>query len=318
MVKYWYDGLRIHERLWNMIYKPRTESNELLMLKFLNSRMTLSERDKQHYLNLKKGFEGEVQFDLLTEKLQCECLILNDLLLKFKNTTFQIDSLIIVPETIYFFEVKNLEGDYFYEQERLYLKPKSEMNNPLIQLNRSESLLRQLLHSLGFKISITASVVFINPEFTLYQAPLDKPFIFPTQVNRYLEKFNTIPSKLNGKHKILADKLVSLHMEDSPFKQIPAYNYGHLRKGFTCEKCTSFSIYVEGKKSICKDCGHVEILEDAVMRSVRELKLLFPNQKITTNVIHEWCGMVVSKRIIKYILDKNYKLIGIHQWAYFE
>jgi hypothetical protein len=301
-----------------MIYKPRTESNELLILKFLNSRMTLSEKDKQHYLNLKKGYEGEVLFDSLTEKLQCECLILNDLLLKFKNTTFQIDSLIIVPDNIYFFEVKNLEGDYYYEQERLYIKPKSEMNNPLIQLNRSESLLRQLLPSLGYRISINASVVFINPEFTLYQAPLDKPFIFPTQVNHYLKKFNSIPSKLNGKHKILADKLVSLHMNDSPYKQIPAYNYGNLRKGFTCGKCTSFSIYIDGKKSICKDCGHVEVLEDAVIRSVSELKLLFPDQKITTNIIHEWCGVVESKRKIRQILEINFKKVGVHQWVYYE
>jgi hypothetical protein len=301
-----------------MIYKPRTESNELLILKFLNSRMDLSDKDKQHYLNLKKGFEGEVLFDSLTEKLQCECLILNDLLLKFKNTTFQIDSLIIVPEDIYCFEVKNLEGDYFYEQERLYMKTRSEISNPLIQLNRSESLLRQLLSSLGFKIPITASVVFINPEFTLYQAPLDKPFIFPTQVNRYLKKLNTIPSKLTRKHTLLAEKLVSLHINDSPYKQIPAYNYGHLRKGFTCEKCTSFSISVEGKKCICKDCGHVEGLEDSVLRSVRELKLLFPDQKITTNIIHEWCGVVESKKTIKNILDKNFKLVGVHQWAYFE
>jgi hypothetical protein len=149
--------------------------------------MNLSDKDKQHFFNLKKGYEGEIIFDSLAEKLQCECFILNDLLLKLNNTMFQIDSLIIIQETIYFFEVKNFEGDYYYESDRLYKKSKSEINNPLNQLNRSESLFRQLLQSLGFNIPILASVVFINPEFTLYQTPLNKPFIFPTQVNRYLK-----------------------------------------------------------------------------------------------------------------------------------
>ena len=185
--------------MWTMPYKSRTESAELLILRSLNTRMNLSDKDKQHYFNLKKGYEGEVIFDSLTEKLQCECLILNDLLLKLNNTTFQIDTLIIFSETIYFFEVKNYEGDYYYESDRLYKKPKSEIINPLNQLSRSESLLRQLLHNLGFNIPIDASVVFINPEFTLYQTPLNKPFIFPTQINRYLKNLNTIPSKLKWK-----------------------------------------------------------------------------------------------------------------------
>ncbi|MET3697195.1 nuclease-like protein [Bacillus oleivorans] len=187
-----------------MPYKARTESNEIQILRVLNSRMSLTENERQHYFNLKKGYEGEVMFDFLTEKLQCDCLILNDLLLQQNNTTFQIDSLIITSETIYVFEVKNFEGDYYYESDRLYRNPNSEITNPLTQLTRSESLLRQLLKSLGFNITIKASVVFINPEFTLYQAPLNKPFIFPTQINRFLNKLNLIPSKLIKKqHMIL-------------------------------------------------------------------------------------------------------------------
>jgi Nuclease-related domain len=301
-----------------MPYKSRTESDELLILNFLNIRMSLSDKDKQHFFNLKKGYEGEKIFDSLTEKLQCECIILNDLLLKLNNTMFQIDSLIITSETIYFFEVKNYEGDYYYESDRLYKSPKSEINNPLNQLTRSESLLRQLLQNLGLNIPIHASVVFINPEFTLYQTPLNKPFIFPTQVNRYLKNLNKTSLKLNGNHKILADKLISLHIKDSPFKLLPSYDYDQLRKGITCFKCTSFSISVEGRKCVCKECGQEELVAIAVLRNVKEFKLLFPNRKITTNVIHEWCKVVISKKRIRRILEKNFKIVGVHQWSFYE
>lgn len=302
----------------NKPYKPRTESTELLILRFLNTRMNLSEKDKQYYFNLKKGYEGEVMFDTLTEKLTCKCLILNDLLLKVNNTHFQIDTLIIISETIYLYEVKNYEGDYYYESDKLYKKPKLEINNPLNQLIRSESLLRQLLHNLGFKIPIDASVVFINPEFTLYQSPLNKPFIFPTQVNRYLNNLNMTPSKLNGKHRMLADKLISLHIEESPYKQLPPYDYDQLRNGITCAVCNSFLISVEGRKCVCNACGHEEVVEAAVIRSVKEFKLLFPNQKITTNVIHDWCKVVTSKKRIRKILEKNFKMVGVHQWSFYE
>ena len=243
--------------------------------------------------------------------------ILNDLLLKQNNTTFQIDSLIILSETIYLFEVKNFEGDYYYESDRLYKKPKSEITNPLTQLNRSESLLRQLLQNLGYNIPINASVIFINPEFTLYQAPLNKPLIFPTQINRFLKNLNTIPSKLNKKHQMLADQLLSLHIKDSPFKLLPSYYYEQLRKGITCAKCSSFSISVVGKICVCNECGYKELISAAVMRCVMEFKLLFPNQKITTKAIHEWCQVIESKKRIKSILEKNFKIIENNRWSYF-
>lgn len=300
-----------------MPYKPRTKSTELQILDFLNTRMNLSDKDQQHYFNLKKGYKGEVMFDSLTEKLQCESFILNDLLLKTNNTTFQIDTLII-KETIHFFEVKNYDGDYYYEADRIYKRPHSEISSPYNQLTRSESLLRQLLQNLGFNLPIAGSVVFINPEFTLYQAPLNKPFIYPTQVNRFLKKLDNSSSKLNRKHKMLADKLISLHMKDSPYKQLPLYDYDQVRKGITCAECNSFAISIEGRKCICMDCGHEEAVSTAVMRSTKELKLLFPNKKITTNLVHEWCQAVVSKKWIRKILERNFKIVGVHQWSFYE
>ncbi|WP_317851488.1 nuclease-related domain-containing protein [Neobacillus bataviensis] len=84
-----------------MAFKGRVESDELKRLRILNIRMELSEQEKRHLFNLEKGYEGEVNFDLLTEKLQNECYVLNDLLLKSNNTSFQIDTTIIYQEPIY-------------------------------------------------------------------------------------------------------------------------------------------------------------------------------------------------------------------------
>lgn len=194
-----------------MLYKPRTSPKELIILELLNKRMELTSKEKQYYFSRKKGYEGEKMFDTSTEKLQCDCLILNDLLFEVSNTTFQIDSLIMMSENIYFYEVKNYEGNYYYQSEKLFKIPKREVVNPLNQVSRCESLLRQLLLSLGYNPRIDASVVFINPEFTLYQAPMDKPIILPTQVKSYIETLNTITSKLTIRHKKLADQLVALH-----------------------------------------------------------------------------------------------------------
>ncbi|WP_100011478.1 nuclease-related domain-containing protein [Lentibacillus sediminis] len=301
-----------------MFYKPRTKPKALVILDLLDKRTDLTGKDKQHYLNLKKGYEGEMLFDTFTEKLQCDCLILNDLLLEINNTTFQIDALIIVQGKIHFFEVKNHEGDYYYQSDKLFKKPKLEVLNPLDQLSRSESLLRQLLLSLSFTPHIDASVVFINPNFTLYQAPLDKPLIFPTQVNRHMDHLNKIPAKPTVQHKKLADQLLTLHKTDSPYSKLPSYDYEQIQKGITCSECKSFSVTVEKRKCVCGVCGYRESVTNAVLRTIKEFQVLFPDKKITSNIIHDWCMVVESKRAIRRILADNFNAVGKHQWTYYE
>ncbi|WP_449538768.1 nuclease-related domain-containing protein [Ferdinandcohnia sp. Marseille-Q9671] len=301
-----------------MIFKPRTKSDELIVFEILNTRTDFSSKDRQYFTNLKKGYEGELLFDSLTEKLQCECLILNDLLLEVNNTTFQIDTLILIDGKINFYEVKNFEGDYYYESNKLFKKPKHEVSNPILQLSRAESLLNQLLRSHGCQLPIDASVVFINPNFTLYQAPLNLQAILPTQINNYIKTQNKITSKLNEKHQKIANLLLSLHITKSPYNKIPRYTYEQLRKGITCELCQSFSILIEGRKYLCEECRHKELVSNAVLRAVNEYQILFPEQKISTNIIYDWCRVVPTKKWIRQILARNFKIVGVHQWAYFE
>ncbi|MDY0406177.1 nuclease-related domain-containing protein [Virgibacillus sp. 179-BFC.A HS] len=228
-----------------MPYKSRTKPSDLEILELLASRMNLDANIQQHYFNLKKGYEGEQLFDSLTANLHSHYIVLNDLLLEANHTTFQIDTFIIAKQKNYIFEVKNYEDDYIYEQDKLYKKPQMEVLNPLHQLGRSESLLRQLLHSLGFNSPIEASVVFINPNFYLYQAPLDKPFIFPTQVRSHIGKLNAVSSELTSRHYKLAQQLVKLHKPVNSFNQIPEYDYAQLRKGIRCSQCRSFSVFIK-------------------------------------------------------------------------
>ena len=301
-----------------MAYKNREKSTELFTLELLNDRMQLLEDDLRQFLNLQKGYLGELQFDALTETIQSECIILNDLLLKNKNTHFQIDSLLLFQELIYMFEVKNFEGDFYFESGKFYTLKSKEVNNPLDQLKKSESNLRQLLQSLGINMKIRSFIVFINPEFTLYQTPLNMPFIFPSQLNKLVQQLNNTRSTLKPNNKKLAEKLVSMHIQDSPFKSIPAYDYDQLRKGIICAGCRSFSIRIEGSKSICADCDYEERLSDAILRSVNEFRVLFPEKKVTTNSIYDWCEAVVSKQRIMRVLQKNFIKKRNNKWMYYE
>jgi hypothetical protein len=304
--------------MWDMPYKARSESVLIKTLRILNKRTKLTGDDKRYLLNLEKGFHGEVQFDLLTEKLQRSCYILNDLQLESNKSDFQLDSSLIFQETYYLFDIKNFEGEYCYDPEYFKSPAGRDIQNPLDQLKRSKLLLSQLFHSLGSKLTIEALIIFINPQFILFQTPQNLPFILPTQLDQFMKKLDKKSSRLNQSHKNLADKLISLHKLVPPKIQLPTYTYEKMQKGLTCCKCDSFSVTISGKKLICGTCGCTELVTSAVLRNVEEFRLLFPEVKVTTNIIFEWCEMAGSRKRVSRILGKNLKITGLGQWAFYE
>jgi hypothetical protein len=301
-----------------MIFKNRTETYELLCLRFLNARMNLSTKDLNHYLNLEKGYIGELKFDkIVQENVSKEWLIINDLLLEYSNTFFQIDTVLISKNAIFLNDVKNFEGDYFVSGDYWYTISKNEIKNPLEQLKRTESLFRRYLHSLGFSSTIESQLIFINPKFYLYQAPMNEPIIFPAQLDRYMNKLNNRVVNVQDRQLKLAEHLVANHISKSPFTRVPSYSYDHLKKGNMCKQCYSLNgVTQEGRFLICK-CGFREEVDTAILRNVGEYRLLFPDRKVTTNDIFEWCGGIKSRKEIWRLLSRNFKLIGHGKYTYY-
>lgn len=299
-----------------MILKKRIEPAALKLLKFLSARTNLPDKELDQLYNLQRGLKGEHILDSFLEKLPTNVLILNDLLLESNNTLFQIDSLVITQDIIYLFEVKNYEGDYFIQDEKWYTKSKFEIKNPLAQLERSGFLFRKLLQELHFKTSINSQLIFINPQFFLYQAPMNKPIIFSSQLNQFMQKLSREAGKLNDKYINLANQLISLHIEESPYKKIPEYHFNELQKGIPCSNCGTLFTDFERLHLICKSCGGKENISPAILRSIDEFYFLFPERRITTNTIQEWCK-VVPKKTIRRILSRNFKQMGNGKSSYF-
>ncbi|WP_445488357.1 hypothetical protein [Niallia sp. 03133] len=63
---------------------------------------------------------------------------------------------------------------------------------------------------------------------------------------------------------------------------------------------------------------HEEAVESAIIRCGEEFKLLFPEGKITTTVIYEWCKVIYSKRKIRRVLEKYFKKVGTNWGSYYE
>src|SRR5690625_847927 len=259
-------------------YKKPKQSRELQMFHYLHPRWKLSASSLRTYENLQKGYLGEKKFyQNLKRLLSSHCIVLFDLLLESNGTTFQIDCLLIFQNTIYLLEIKNYEGDFYLHEGKWYsLATRKEIRSTLHQLDRSEFLLRQILQRHGYHFSVKPYVVFVNESFTLYEASLQMPVVFPTQLHRFIEKFNRSPSNLTAQHEKLASQLVKNTIDESVFQQLPEYEFRGLKKGITCNRCHSFMEMVGNKKVNCNNCGDEEGVDSAVIRSAVEYSLLFP------------------------------------------
>lgn len=299
-------------------HKP-TPSKELRMYTSLHPRMNLSASQKRQYDNLNKGYLGELKFyDLLNKQHSTNRLALYDFLLESNETEFQIDSLIFHHNTIFPLEIKNFGGDFYFEENNWYVvNSKKEIRNPLLQLQRTEFLFKQLLHKLHVKMEVKPYLVFVNEAFTLYQSPIGPPIIYPTQLKRFIKHLNDNSQNLTAQHRNLANKLISLHIKESRNSRLPEYEYNQLKKGVVCKSCSGFLYQITTMQLKCQTCNREEKVESAIMRSVADFHLLFPSRKITTSIIHEWCAGIILKRRVQDILLRNMTLIPNGRYSYY-
>lgn len=302
----------------NMI-KMNNESKELDILFYLQRRMDLSGTQRQKQSNLLKGLEGEQQlYDLLIKQLPSSFEILTDLLLTNNGLEFQIDILLIGDDTIYVLEVKNYAGNFIIQKDNWYVaSTRNEIRNPLHQLKRMEILLRNMLQQGKLHFSIESYVVFVHPEFYLYQAPIDLALIFPTQVNRFIKKLQSPTFSVTQRHKNVTDYLKNQRLHRSTYERLPQYTYKNLRKGIVCQECVRFLEVFNQRFVICPSCKTKELIESAVERNVMEFMILFPSEKVTTNTIHDWCDIIKSKKTIRRLLKLFLEPVGVKNHRYY-
>ncbi|WP_256327829.1 nuclease-related domain-containing protein [Trichococcus collinsii] len=269
--------------------------------------MNLSSDDYYYYLNLLKGFEGERRFDEFTEKLKEFCLILNDLQLEIRRSSFQIDTLLIFFDKIVLYEIKNYEGVHYWGKDKFTKLNGVAMENPALQLQKTRVRLELLLSELGCQMKVEAFVVYINPEFTLLGAPADEQLLLPSQISGYFGslRVGTPPTE---KQKKLANELVKLHKPDYPSK-MPEYRYEQLKKGIPCTVCGALLESFGGHRQSCVNCGKKVNVKNAIKTSISEFRILYPNEPVTSIRLADWCGAGRRDRIFR-ILRTEFTAVG--------
>ncbi|MGM0843581.1 MAG: nuclease-related domain-containing protein [Bacillota bacterium] len=302
-----------------MIIKKREPSKELRKLRALRPRIRFGKETESYYQYKEKGFEGELIFDKRSERLTEKMLFLNDLSLIHNNNECQIDSIAIAANKLHMFEIKNFEGDYTVKDNKWFSPSNKIVKNPLQQLERADTMLNQLLREKGFSHTVESHLIFIHPEFHLFNIPSNLPIIYPAQIHRFIEKKNELPLKITQNDIKLGERLLTLHNDEDPHQKtnLPLYKYENVKKGVFCPQCQRMYEPPKYTSFHCKSCNKKEGTKEAVLRSIEEFRLLFPDRKITTHQIFEWCALFKDQRRIRKILIENFKREGENSGTFF-
>lgn len=293
-----------------MIIKEREKPLALKVLESLNARTQLSDLERKEYVNQSKGYPGELLFDPHLRDLPFENLVINDLRLRDNGQMIQIDSLLLASNRLYLYEVKNYSGSYDYKDGALHGRSDFIITNPLTQVHRSLPVLHNLIRKLGYPMYIQPYVVFINPNFYLYQLPRDKPFLFANQLTQHFDQLARKQRSLNADASQLADQLIGLHDKDYRPPNLPHYDFSLLKKGILCPLCFSFERIHTRQNRICAACGYRETAAEAIKRSAEECHLLYPELSITKRLIYEWCGAEYDEQRIQRVLARHFLTTG--------
>lgn len=288
--------------------QKRGKPYHLLVLESLKNRMTLENKYYVRYLNLMKGHEGEGCLDAVTDKMR-NCIVLKDLFFTINGVDVQIDTAIITSKKVILCEVKNYVGEFVYRKESLYkIDSKIEIYNPLLRLPRSKLLVKQLLSELDYgHIPVETVLIYVNPNFSLYEAPYFPHLILPTHIKSYFEQVEKDLEPLALAQTSLAKKLCRLNQPKQYADNVPQYQYETLKKGVTCLNCNSFieSLTPRYQSICCEQCGKEERVQDTIRRHVKEYQLLFPERKVAVSAIKRWCGGVIPEKRIRQVLKKG-------------
>ncbi len=296
----------------------RRKSVQLEYYELLERRRCLDKDEKSWYQSLKRGYEGECLFDDYVDEVLGALVTgyLPDLTLKHNRVT-QIDSLLVTDEVIFQFEIKNYAMDLTWTHQQWQFGNGHSLNDdPIVQLQRSSSILRNVLEELGFESPpVVPILVLINPDsFVDLKDDCSVKVLRSFELRRFLEELRfrySAPSRAGSER---VNKICQhiLHYQWEPsfsnFGQSvrDLENRAPIPTGIICPVCGNRELEYSSHHISCR-CGSKEIKKTALLRKINEAQILDPKFELSRKYIEEYVENRVSQATLTRILKEMRK-----------
>lgn len=263
-----------------MYLNKRKMPIELLYYNALSLRRDLSSQERYKKEKLKRGYEGECQYDHILDEIGHENIyVIRDVYLRIGNTDTQYDTIIISENRIVVNEIKNYTGDYRYENNRWFRNNKPMNDNAFAQLDRAKGKLMNLVDDANLHVKVEAALIFTSDDLRLTSEDqrIWQETIVRNHLRNYLRQFYN--EHLGNKAKSITNIIRNSIVDNSYFEETADIN--QLRRGLYCGECSSFNLIKKRFQFVCAECKTVEGLDSHLLRAMHDYKYLFYNQPMT-------------------------------------
>lgn len=249
-----------------MLYKPRKQPQIIVGLKSLLKRLhhqhPVYPIAAEHLRRNEAGFSGEQFFDkkIRDFKPDIPYALIHDLCLNVDGIFFQIDSLLITPDTITIFEVKNFAGKLTIKSEPTqFILGNTVISNPITEVERKEILLNKWLQTRDIALPIRGMVALaFNNELQISE-PLSHIVLPAQEIPIFLYRLEIKQHVISVKSiQTLANMLVDAHIPYNPFPLIQHYDFtlNDLKTGIFCPSCTQLGMIRARRSWACLQCNY--------------------------------------------------------------
>lgn len=268
-----------------MLVLERQKSMKQLVLEALLRRLPESEEVYEYYeeiyLQMKRGYEGELKSDREWRELSIPSkhyLLHNLETENLHGYSHQIDTLFICPHFIWLLEIKNITGRIDFQMEiNQFIRTRFDgtlesMRNPIDQAERHIRFLKQILSELKITLPLIYSIVITDNTTIIGSVPNHiSVFHLSGLQSKLTALYNQYPKKISPQQmKKLTERLMRMQVKK---EWHPNIDCGKLKKGALCERC-NYQIKMDYKygRFICPRCNYSS--KDVLLESLHDYALL--------------------------------------------
>lgn len=295
----------------------RAKTVKLMQLEILNRRTMLSDEDRKDFNKCRMGHVGELQFDSVIEMLACPVVHLKDYRFQLDDSAgrdkkvgngpseVQIDNIIITDDQLYTFEIKNYQYDMEYYADRPWrFAGGREIVNPMNQVDSHRNVLTSLMKDFNMQFNLSANLVFIHPEQTIYNLPNHPNIYTRSNLNKRL-KYLLKPNRYD--YSRFVEMLDTRRIFKSAYDSDANVTFEELAGGVFCADCANSSLRrMHRDKFVCDECGDVMTKPEVVQQLIRELHILNSTWQVNSEMIAKYSGNQFSGSTIRRYRLKGY------------
>lgn len=278
--------------------------------------------DVSELTRLRRGVEGEeIVLDYLEQYGRRHWKVIRNIWLDYYGV-FESDFILFTRNSIQLLEVKNYNGIFQYRDGISKLNHREISGNAVYQTRRALKNIRELAQQKYLGANVQGALVFVGADNPVEISPSieDIQIIQRNQLREFIKKI-CYEEDLNSFSIIDSEKIVS-HFEQfrtpNPFQaeSVSDEKMKQLRKGILCAECANPNVTVT-KKFVKCICNHVELREEAMVRTICEYGVLNYQNHLTIKSLFDFFDGQTSRRYLNRILSTHFTVIIKGKYTYY-